>query len=187
LAAGIDFCAKIKLVSTDLKRFAKGRVAIFIDAANLELSAKDRGWKVNYKKLYKWLKVADKLKYIGFFTVRFDNRSHDAFLTILKKTGYILVTKPLKVIRNKSKAGHTRKANFDVEIAVEAMKQIASFDTMILFSGDSDFDYLIKELKRQGKKVIVVSTKYHVSRELIKRADHYVDLRKIKKLIERKP
>lgn len=174
-------------MSTELKRLTKGKVAVFIDAANLELSAKDRGWKVDYRKLYKWLKVADKLKYIGFFTVRFDNKPHDAFLTILKKTGYKLVTKPLKVIKNKSKAGHTRKANFDVEIAVEAIKQINSFDTMILFSGDSDFDYLIKELKRQGKKVVVVSTKYHVSRELIKRADHYIDLRKIKKLIERKP
>lgn len=174
-------------MSAALKRLTKGNVAVFIDAANLELSAKDRGWKVDYRKLYKWLKAADKLKYIGFFTVRFDNKSHDAFLTILKKIGYKLVTKPLKVIRNKSKTGHTRKANFDVEIAVEAMKQIDSFDTMLLFSGDSDFDYLIKELKRQDKKVIVISTKYHISRELIKRADHYIDLRKIKKLIERRP
>ena len=33
----------------------KGKLAVFIDAANLELSAKDRGWKVDYKKLYKWL------------------------------------------------------------------------------------------------------------------------------------
>lgn len=72
-------------MSTELKRLAKGKVAVFIDAANLELSAKDRGWKVDYRKLYKWLKVTDKLKYIGFFTVRFDNKSHDAFLTILKK------------------------------------------------------------------------------------------------------
>ncbi len=174
-------------MNTELKRLTKGKVAVFIDAANLELSAKDRGWKVDYRKLYKWLKEADKLKYIGFFTVRFNNKSHDAFLTILKKTGYKLVTKPLKVIKNKSKAGHTRKANFDVEIAVEAMKQLSSFDTMILFSGDSDFDYLLKELKRASKRVIVVSTKYHISRELIKRADTYVDLRKIKKLIERKP
>lgn len=58
---------------------------------------------------------------------------------------------------------------------------------MMLFSGDSDFDYLLKELKKEGKRVIVVSMKYHVSRELIKRADVYIDLRKIKKLIERKP
>ena len=100
---------------------------------------------------------------------------------------YSPATKPLKIIKNKSKTGHTRKANFDVEIAVEAMKQINFFDTMVLFSGDSDFDYLLRELRTKGKKIIVVSTKYHVSRELIKRADAYIDLRKIRKLIERKP
>ncbi len=174
-------------MNAQLKKLARGKVAVFIDAANLELSAKDRGWKVDYRKLYKWLKDADKLKYLGFFTVRFDNKSHDAFLTLLKKTGYKLVTKPLKIIKNKSKIGHTRKANFDVEIAVETMKQINSFDTLILFSGDSDFDCLLKELKRENKKIIIVSTKYHISRELIKRADNYIDLRKIRKLIERKP
>lgn len=170
-----------------LKSLVKEKVAVFIDAANLELSAKDRGWKVDYKKLYKWLKEVGKIEYIGFFTVRFENKSHDAFLTVLKKIGYKLVTKPLKLIKNKNNAKHTRKANFDVEIAVEAMKRRNSFDTIMLFSGDSDFDYLLKELKNESKRVVVVSMKYHVSRELIKRADVYIDLIKIKKLIERKP
>ena len=169
-----------------LKRLVKEKVAVFIDAANLELSAKDRGWKVDYKKLFKLLNDRGKLVYIGFFTVRFDNREHDRFLTFLKKTGYKLVTKPLKLIRDKQK-GHLRKANFDVEISVEAMRRIKDFDTLMLFSGDSDFDYLLKELKKERKRVVVVSMKYHVSRELIKRAHVYIDLIKIKKVIERKP
>jgi len=174
-------------VDRRLKSLVKEKIAVFIDAANLELSAKDRGWKVDYKKLYKWLKEVGKLEYIGFFTVRFGNKSHDAFLTVLKKIGYKLVTKPLKLIKNKNNTKHTRKANFDVEIAVEAMKRRDSFATMMLFSGDSDFDYLLKELKKERKRVVVVSMKYHVSRELIKRAHVYIDLIKIKKLIERKP
>lgn len=161
-------------------------MAIFIDAANLELSAKDRGWKVDYNKLHKWLSGLGPIKYLGFFTVRFDNKQHDAFLTVLKKEGYSLITKPLKLIRNKGSKGHIRKANFDVEIAVEAMKRIDSFDSLILFSGDSDFDYLLKECKKKGKKTVVVSMKYHVSKELIERSDMYIDLRKIRKLIERR-
>lgn len=163
----------------------KGKIAVFIDAANLELSAKDRGWKVDYKKLYKWLQALGKITYIGFFTVRFENRKHDNFLVFLKKTGYKLVTKPLKLIKDKKK-GHLRKANFDVEIAVEAMERIEDFDTLILFSGDSDFDYLLKEVKAKGKKTVVISMKYHVAKELIKRTDEYIDSTKIRKLIERK-
>ena len=166
-------------------KFVKGKVAVFIDAANIELSAKDLRFQVDYRRLHKWLSKECNLKFIGFFTVRFDNKKHDAFLTVLKKSGYKLITKPLKLIKNRRDGTHLRKANFDVEIAVEAMKRIDSFDTFILFSGDSDFDYLIKELKKRSKKVIVVSLKYHVAKELIQSSDFYLDLRKIKKEIQR--
>ena len=162
-----------------------GKVAVFIDAANLELSAKDRGFKVDYKKLHTWLGQLGNITYLGFFTVRFDNKEHDNFLTLLKKTGYTLTTKKLKLIKDKT-SGHLRKANFDVEITVEVMKRLRSFGTLVLFSGDSDFDYLLKEVKAWGKKAVVVSMKYHVSRELIERADKYVDLRKIRRSIERR-
>lgn len=94
-------------------------------------------------------------------------------------------TKPLKLIKNRRDGTHLRKANFDVEIAVEAMKRIAAFDTAILFSGDSDFDYLIKDLKKQNKKVIIASLRYHVAKELIESSDFYLDLRKIRKEIQR--
>lgn len=173
----------VKKAVKDLK--LNGKIAVFIDAANLELSAKDRGWKVDYKKLYKWLSKFGAITYIGFFTVRFGNKEHDAFLTVLKRSGYSLVTKPLKLIKDKKKNTHLRKANFDVEITVEVMKHIESFDTLILFSGDSDFDYLLKECKKRGKKTLVISMKYHISKELIESSDIYIDLRKIRKLIER--
>lgn len=169
----------------DQHKITSKKLAIFIDAANLELSAKDRGFKVDYKKLYKWLTEFGQIEYLGFFTVRFDNKEHDKFLTLLKKTGYKLITKQLKIIKDKNK-GHLRKANFDVEIAVEVIKRLQSFDILILFSGDSDFDYLLKEAKTQGKETIVVSMKYHVSKELIERSNQYIDLRKIRSLIERK-
>ena len=168
-----------------LEKGVSGKVAVFIDAANIELSAKDLGFQVDYKKLHKWLSDECKLKFISFFTVRFNNREHDAFLTFLKKTGYKLFTKTLKLIKNRRDGKHLRKANFDVEIAVEAMKRIELFDTFILFSGDSDFDYLIKELKKQNKKIIVVSLRYHVARELVASSDFYLDLRRIKKEIQR--
>src|SRR3989344_2343299 len=168
-----------------LGKFIEGKAGVFIDAANIELSAKDLGFQVDYRRLYKWLSKECSLKFIGFFTVRFNNKKHDAFLTVLKKSGYKLTTKPLKLIKKRRDGTHLRKANFDVEIAVEAMKRIDSFDTVILFSGDSDFDYLIKELKKQNKKVIIASLRYHVAKELIESSDFYLDLRKIRKEIQR--
>lgn len=162
-----------------------GRTAVFIDAANIELSAKDLKFKVDYKKLYKWLQAKAKIVFIGFYTVRFDTNDHDAFLTVLKRSGYKLITKPLKLIKNRKDGGHLRKANFDVEIAVDIIKKLDTFDNCILFSGDSDFHYLIKELRKRNKTVIVASLKYHVSKELVESANFYLDLRKVKNETER--
>jgi uncharacterized LabA/DUF88 family protein len=168
-----------------LEKFIKGKTAVFIDAANIELSAKDLNFRIDYKKLYNWLKKEADLNYLGFYTVRFETKNHDGFLTVLKKTGYHLVTKPLKIIKAKKDGVHLRKANFDVEIAVEIIKRINNFDTFILFSGVSDFHYLVKELKKNNKKIIIASLKYHVSKELVESADYYLDLRRVKDKIKR--
>lgn len=173
---------KIDLV----REINKGRIAVFIDVANLELSAKDKGWRVDYERLYSLQKNIGQLIYCGFFTACFNTPSHNAFLTFIKKTGFRLVTKPLKIIKKRDGSGHLRKANFDVEIAVETMKRINDFDTFILFSGDSDFHYLLKELKTKGKTTMVISMKHHVAKELVEIADFYIDLSKIKDSIERK-
>lgn len=165
----------------------KGETAVFIDAANIELSAKDLKFRIDYQKLKKFLEKQGEIIYLGFYTVRFETKSHNNFLTVLKKLGYKLVTKPVKIIkRGKTNQSHIRKANFDVEIAVEAMKRVNQYESLVLFSGDSDFDYLLHELKKQGKKVFVVSLRHHIAKELVKSADYYFDLKKIKSVIERK-
>lgn len=164
-----------------------GKTLICIDAANLEKSAKDLGWWIDYKKLYQFFKKQTKLVAVGYYCARFENQAHNNFLTVLKRTGIKLTTKPLKLIRQKEvERGDIRKANFDVEIAVDAIKMASLYDTLVLFSGDSDFDYLIKILRRENrKKVIVISTKHHISRELIASCSFYIDLRRIKRFFQR--
>ena len=49
-------------------------------------------------------------------------------------------------------------------------------------SGDSDFAPLLDAAKQQGKRVIVMSTKGHIAKELLERAK-YVNLKKIKEKI----
>jgi len=76
----------------------------------------------------------------------------------------------LKIIKAPEiERGDIRKANFDVEITIDVLEMIDKFDTLVLFSGDSDFDYLIRKLRAKGKRVIVISTKHHISKELIQR------------------
>ena len=163
-----------------------GKVAVFIDAANLELSAKDIGIKINYRKLRSFFIKRGKLVYIGYYTAAFDNKGHKEFLNSLKAKGYKVVTKPLKIIKSRDlERGDIRKANFDVEIAMDAMGLVDQFETLVLFSGDSDFDYLVKNLKKMGKKVYVFSFRGHVSRELAKSADLYIPITRFRDEIAR--
>lgn len=54
----------------------------------------------------------------------------------------------------------------------------------VLLSGDSDFAPVIKRMKESHKRVIVMSAKHHVSRELIQLANKYINLKKLRERIE---
>lgn len=144
-------------------------------------------FKVDYKKLKKFFAKNSNLRRITFYTVRFDIKKHDQFLAMLKANGYKLETKPLKIIKTHDiERGDIRKANFDVEISVDAVSMIGKFDTFVLFSGDSDFAYLLGFLKAQKKRTVVISRRGHIAKELIIKADFYQDLLKLRNEILRK-
>ncbi len=60
------------------------------------------------------------------------------------------------------------KCNFDVEIGRDMLSDFrdTKADTYILFGSDSDFESPIKQLLKDGKKVILLATVRRVSREL---------------------
>lgn len=203
-----------KNAASELSESLKGRVAVYIDAANLEKSVQALGfipskhlkrgarwkgdkylWKVDYQKLHRFFNKNCRLKSISFYTARFGTDSHNKFLNFLKKNGYRLIFKPIKTIRGRGrvitceKCGYAnkipdeRKADFDVEISVDAVSWINKYDTFFLFSGDSDFVYLIGFLKKQGKKIIILSRRGHVANELRTsgNVDYYQDIWKLRK------
>lgn len=61
----------------------------------------------------------------------------------------------------------------------------SKFDEVILFSGDSDFEYLAKKLKDSGKKVVVYSSKKTVSWELKLVASKVLYFENLEKQIKR--
>ncbi|NTW63480.1 MAG: NYN domain-containing protein, partial [Chlorobiaceae bacterium] len=85
-------------------------------------------------------------------------RKQAAFTRVLTAHGYILTSKPVKKIVNKTTGEIIIKGNLDVELAVDALVGEMAYDTFILFSGDSDFLPLLRALKEKGKEVAVYST-----------------------------
>ena len=72
-----------------------------------------------------------------------------------------------------------------MKLAIDIVLKAKEFDIAILASGDSDFETVVEYLQSIKKKVIVVSARGHISRELAKRADQYLPLEKIKSEIKK--
>ncbi len=180
----------------NLKSVVKDKVIVYIDAANLERSVKDMfvrpddtpenlkhsladnlKWSVDYQKLRDFFKSVGDFQGIRFYTAEFGGEGHHKFRYFLdKKLEFKLVTKPLKEYKDHTSEIPHRKANFDVEIAVDSIFSINEFDTLILFSGDCDFEYLIKFLRGKSKMVIGFSRSGHVAKELPPALSHYFDI-----------
>jgi uncharacterized LabA/DUF88 family protein len=169
-----------------MKQFIKGKAAIFIDAANVFYSERSLGWRIDYERLADYLRqdvlVAGLYYYTGIIE---KNEKQRSFLKKVESFGYVVTAKEVKFIKQPGGV-FTSKGSLDVELALDAYMQRNQFDTCILFSGDSDFAYLLDVLKREGKYVVVVSTRGHISKELVVRAK-YVALQKLRKIIERAP
>jgi uncharacterized LabA/DUF88 family protein len=101
------------------------------------------------------------------------------FLTYLKKgLGFIVRKKELKRIRTHTNEGDVivEKGNMDVEITIDALHHINSYETAVFFTGDADFLELVNYLKRHKKRVFIFSSKNNVSQELRTSSDGYTDI-----------
>ncbi|MCX7881568.1 MAG: NYN domain-containing protein, partial [Patescibacteria group bacterium] len=57
---------KIDILSL-FKKHAKGKTAVFIDAANILYSQQSLGWEIDYKKLYQFFKKNCQLTIMNFY------------------------------------------------------------------------------------------------------------------------
>lgn len=62
-----------------------------------------------------------------------------------------------KILSEDSRGAYVEipKCNFDVEMTVDVLRHINEYDTLAIFTSDSDFAYLLSYLKQKGKKVIL--------------------------------
>jgi hypothetical protein len=74
------------------------------------------------------------------------------------------------------------KCNFDVEMTVDAIRLMDSYDTLIIFSGDADFVSLNRFLRRKGKKIIMIKGG-HITQALRAETDRVINAQSIKRHI----
>jgi len=166
---------------------AKSKTKIYVDGANIFYTQKKLGWVLDWKRV-KNLMEAEKeaLDWRYYVGVKKDDDGMRKYLKYLNAIGFNTFTKPLKKIR--ISGGETKyiyKANFDVEITVDILLDKLKIDEVIIFSGDSDFQYLVGKLKNAGLKVIVYSSRKTISWELKLAASEVIYLEDIEGMIKR--
>ena len=158
------------------------RVALFIDGANLYLTAKALGFDIDYKRMLNFFREKTQLLRAHYYTAVVEDQEYSSIRPLvdwLDYNGFAMVTKPAKEFLDYS--GRRKiKGNMDIELAVDAMRLAKNLDHIVIFSGDGDFRCLVAALQQMGKRVSVVSTLQTqppmVADELRRQADQFIDL-----------
>ncbi len=157
------------------------RIAIFIDGANLFYAAMQLNLEIDYTKLLHFLIKGRQLLRAYFYTgVDYTNEKQQGFLLWMSRNGYRVVKKELTQLPNGAK-----KANLDVEMAVDMITLAKHCDTLVLLSGDGDLAYAVNTVAYRGVQVEVVGLSSMTSESLIRVADCYTDLEDVKQDIQK--
>jgi len=146
------------------------RVGIFVDVQNLFYSAKSiHHSKINFEKLlYMTLRGRKLVRAIAYVVQKEEDDSQHAFIEVLKRLGYEVKSKDLKI-----RPDGTAKGDWDMGIAIDTMSMVGKLDTIVLVSGDGDFVPLVEMLKANGCRVEVYSFRESTAADLIKAATCY--------------
>ncbi len=148
------------------------RVAIFIDTQNLYHSAKNLyKARVNFKAVVDESLQKRKLIRALSYVVNTDNGEESAFFEALEKAGIEIKTKDLQIFY-----GGAKKADWDVGMAIDAIKVANKVDAIILITGDGDFVPLVEYLKSLGCQVEVATFGRSASSRLKEAVDDFIDL-----------
>jgi len=149
------------------------RVGVFIDTQNLYHSAKNLYHaKANFGAILKEA-INDRILVRAIaYVATTEGGDEKAFFGALEKAGIETRTKPLQIF-----AGGAKKANWDIDLAMDAVKLAPKLDTIIIASADGDFVSLVDYLKNtHGTQVEVVAFGKSTSAKLIEAADDFLDL-----------
>jgi uncharacterized LabA/DUF88 family protein len=149
------------------------RVAVFIDTQNLYHSARNLyNRKVNFGSVVKDAVAGRKLVRAIAYVITSEAGDEKAFFEALEKMGIETRTKDLQIF-----SGGAKKGDWDVGLAIDAVRTAPRIDAAIILSGDGDFVPLVEYLqKHSGIQVEVASFGKSASLKLKEAADDFVDL-----------
>jgi len=149
------------------------RVAVLMDVQNLYHSAKNLyNARVNFKEVLKVAVAGRELLWALAYVIRTESGEEKTFIEALEKIGIQPQIKDLQIF-----PGGVKKADWDVGIAIDAVRLARKTDALVLVSGDGDFVPLLEYLSQvEGVQTEVIAFGRSTSQKLKETADDFVDL-----------
>ena len=157
-----------------MSQFTEQRVGVFVDVSNMYYSAKAMYQKkVNFKAILDEVVGDRSLIRAIAYVIQADIPEEGGFFEALGHIGFEVKAKDLQIFYG----GH-KKGDWDVGIAMDAIKLAAKLDVVVLVSGDGDFVPMVEYLQSLGQKVEVAAFGRSAAGKLQEAADVFIDLDK---------
>lgn len=149
------------------------RIAVLVDVQNLYYSAKHLyGTRINFRNLLQLVRYDRVLVRAIAYVIRADTDAESEFFDAVNNAGFEVKEKDLQVFLDGAKKG-----DWDLGIAMDAIRMGPKVDSIILISGDGDYVPVVNYLQQaHGCLVEVVAFKRTTSSQLINVADDFTNI-----------
>lgn len=151
------------------------KISIFVDVQNIYYTCR-QAYQSSFDYNKFWAKVTSNREVVSAFAYATDrgDEKQMQFQNILRAIGFTVKLKPML-----QRLDGTAKADWDVGIALDVYEEANHCDTVILASGDGDFDILLQRIKKRfNTKVEVYGVTQLTSDSLIKEASQFIAIDK---------
>jgi uncharacterized LabA/DUF88 family protein len=120
------------------------KIAIFVDVQNIYYTTRDAyGRQFNYRNFWKRINTQGEIVVANAYAIHRGDDKQQKFQDALKHIGFTVKLKPY-IQRSDGSA----KGDWDVGITIDVLETAKDVDTVILLSGDGDFDLLLEKIKK---------------------------------------
>ncbi|MBW8184377.1 LabA-like NYN domain-containing protein [Shewanella nanhaiensis] len=149
------------------------KIALFVDVQNIYYTCRQAyGRQFNYRKLWQHISYEGEIVSATAYAIHKGDDGQLKFQDALKHIGFDVKLKPFI-----QRADGSAKGDWDVGITIDIMEAASEVDSIILLSGDGDFDLLmLKIYQKYGIETQVYGVPSLTAKSLIDSAAHYHEI-----------
>lgn len=146
------------------------KIAIFADVQNIYYTTRQAyGRQFNYRKMWDQVSTRGEIVEAKAYAIDRGDEQQRKFQNALKHIGFDIKLKPF-IQRSDGSA----KGDWDVGIAIDVLEVAREVDTIVLLSGDGDFDLLLNKVRQAYKvKTLVYGVPQLTANSLLNATDEF--------------